>query len=132
MYCKFATLELNHISVQILVSLPVSFETWLHACRRRRRKAAFQNAAQDRTKTCERMAMPNVLSLLLLLLPALAACQTSRVQGFSVFRDQRESYILEAAPRRRGCPLWPMRQSRDPHILRSPSASYPAEFCACE
>jgi hypothetical protein len=35
-----------------------------------------------------------LLWLLLLLLP-LAACQTSRVQSFSVSRDQRESYILE-------------------------------------
>jgi hypothetical protein len=25
-----------------------------------------------------------------------------------------------------------MRQLRDPHVLRSPSASYPAEFYACE
>jgi hypothetical protein len=39
--------------------------------------------------------MPPLLPLLLLLLPALAACQTSRVQGFSVVNDQRESYILE-------------------------------------
>ena len=39
--------------------------------------------------------MPRLLSFLLLLLPALAAGQTSRVQGFSVSRDQRESYILE-------------------------------------
>ena len=78
------------------------------------------------------MAVPNVLPLLLLLLPALAACQTSRVQGFSVFRDQRESYILEVAPRRRGSLLRFMRQLRDPHVLRSPSASYPAEFYACE
>jgi hypothetical protein len=42
--------------------------------------------------------MPSALSLFLLLLPTLAVCQTSRVQGFSVFRDQRESYILEVPP----------------------------------
>ena len=42
-----------------------------------------------------RLVMPNALSFLLLLLPGLALCQTSRVQGFSVLRDQRESYILE-------------------------------------
>ncbi len=42
--------------------------------------------------------MPPLLSLVLLLLPALAACQTSRVQGFSVVDDQRESYILEVIP----------------------------------
>ncbi len=56
--------------------------------------AAFHAAAHIQVR--ESMAMSNVLPLLLLLLPALAACQTSRVQGFSVFRDQRESYILEA------------------------------------
>jgi hypothetical protein len=43
----------------------------------------------------KRSVMPRLLSFLLLLLPALAAGQTSRVQGFSVSRDQRESYILE-------------------------------------
>jgi hypothetical protein len=64
-----------------------------------RGKAAFDSVAQDIIKARARMAMPNVLPLLLLLLPALAACQTSRVQGFSVFRDQRESYILEVPPR---------------------------------
>ena len=76
--------------------------------------------------------MPNVVCLfVLMLLPILVVSQTSRVQGFSVVRDQRESYILEVRACASVLPVFMLR-SNHPHKLCSLSASYPKEFCVCE